>query len=119
MLADSVFLLKRFGLDSREPAGRGIPAGSKGRELEGVVQAQLHLARRGTNAGDLPEVTVLNVVIGISVAGDVEDIEEVSAETKYMLLPDVEVFEQRHVDLSITGRALAAIMCRTESVRSR
>src|SRR5579862_6730871 len=73
------------------------------------MQAQLDLTRRGTNAGDLPEATVVYVVIGVPVAGDVEDVEKVGAKTEYMLFPDVEVFEERHVDLPVTRRTLRTI----------
>src|SRR5579863_1163794 len=112
------FSTQAVRLDSRACRTGGFRQTRKGRELEGVMQAQLDLTRRGTNAGDLPEVAVLDVVVGVSVAGDVEDIEEVSAEAEHMLfLIQVKILEQRHIYLSITGRALAAVVGRTESIR--
>jgi hypothetical protein len=60
---------------------------------------------------------VLNRVIGVSVARNIENIEEVSPETKNMLLfPQMEVFEQGHVDLAISGSSLGAVSGRSKSV---
>jgi hypothetical protein len=87
--------------------------------LEGVVQAQLDLARRGTNAGDQTKAAVAYVVIGVSVARYVEDIEEVSPEAEHMIfLPQVKILEQGHVDLSIAWCALGAITRCAERIRS-
>ncbi len=50
------------------------------RALERVVRAQLDLTRRRTNAGNLTESGIARIIVGISVACDVEEIEEVSPE---------------------------------------
>ena len=69
------------------------------------MQTQLDLTCRRAHAADLTEAAVLNVVVRISVAGDIEDVEEVSAESDYLFAPDVEVFEEGSVDLSVSGSA--------------
>ena len=79
------------------------------------MQANLDLSCRRTNAGYLSEVGVLNVVVGISITGNVEEVKEVGAKTKHMVLaPNVEFFEQRAIDLAIAWRPLGIIVRRAE-----
>lgn len=62
--------------------------------LESVVQAKLYLPWRRTYAVDQPETAVVYVVVRVPVAGDVEDIEKIGAETDDVVFsPDVEVLE--------------------------
>ena len=85
--------------------------------LETVVQAELNLARRRTHTADLAKAGVSDSVVRVSVAGDVEDVEKVSAEAYDMLAPNMEIFEQRSIHLAITGRAFGAVAGVTESER--
>src|ERR1700685_41568 len=86
--------------------------------LETVMQAELNLPRRRTHAADQAEAAVGYVVIRVSVARYIEDIEEVSPEAQHMRFTlQMKVLEQGHVDLPITGGSLAAIMRCTERIR--
>jgi len=59
------------------------------------MQAKLDMPLLGTNAADRAEAGIRYVVIGISIAGNIEKIEEVRTETDDMLLAKyVEVFEE-------------------------
>ena len=49
------------------------------------MQAKLNLPYTRTHVADLPEVAVGNSVIRVAVTGDIEEVEEISAETKHML----------------------------------
>ena len=63
--------------------------------LEHVMQAELNLSRRRSHGTDQAKRTVVYTTVGVPVADNVEDVEEVGAETKYMLLvPQMEVLEQ-------------------------
>ena len=87
-----------------------LHAPSLGSPLESVVQAKLYLPGRRAHAVDQAETAVIYVVVGVPIAGDVEDVEKISAETEDMILfPAVKVFEQRHIDLAIAGSTLAAV----------
>ena len=44
------------------------------------MQAELYLPRRRADAADLTEVAIRDSIVGISVACDVKDVEEVGAE---------------------------------------
>jgi len=62
--------------------------------LETVVQAELYLPRRRAHAVDQAEAAVVYVVVGVSIARDVKEVEKISAETEDVILsPDVEVLE--------------------------
>jgi hypothetical protein len=59
------------------------------------VQAELNVSLLGANAADGTEVTVTDPVVGISVTGNIEEIEEVSTEAQNALFtPQVEVLEE-------------------------
>ena len=87
--------------------------------LKDVMQTELYLSCRGTDASDLAKVAVCNRVIGVSITRDVENIEEVRAEADHLLSPNMEVFEQRGVHLPVPRCALGAVMRGTEGKRSR
>lgn len=75
------------------------------------MQAELNLAWWRAHAADQTKAGVVDVVIGVAVAGYVKDVEEIGAEAEdVILLPDVEVLEQRHIDLAIAGSTLAAVV---------
>ena len=58
------------------------------------MQAELNLARRRAHGIDKTERRICNIVVGVPITGDVEDIEEISPETEHMLLfPNVKVLE--------------------------
>ena len=78
------------------------------------MQAQLDLACRRAHAADLTEGGILHVVVGIPVAGDVEDVEEVSAETDDLFTPDVKVLEEGSINLAVSGSALGVDGCSAE-----
>ena len=63
--------------------------------LEAVMQAKLNLPCRRTDAADHSEAfSVRYAVVGISVACDVEEVEEVRAESQDVLFaPEVEILE--------------------------
>jgi hypothetical protein len=65
---------------------RAIADGGPHARLKGVMQAELYLSRRRADAADLTKVAVSDSVVGIAIAGDVEDVEEVGAEAQYVLL---------------------------------
>ena len=52
------------------------------------MQAELNLPRWRTHGTDQPPRTVVDTTVGIPVAGNIEDIEEISPETENMLLED-------------------------------
>ena len=63
--------------------------------LEAVMQAKLDMPLLRTNAADRAEAGIRDVVIGIPIAGNIEEIEEVRTETDDVLLAKyVEVFEE-------------------------
>ena len=78
--------------------------------LKAVMEAELDLPWWRTYAADESEAAVRYCVVGIPVAGNVEHIKEVGAEAKNVLfLPDMEVLEQRHIDLPIPRSTLGAV----------
>ena len=84
--------------------------------LESVVQAELDLPRRRTDAADLAKITIGDSTVGIAVAGKVENIEEVSPEGEHIAFaPKMEVLEQRGVDLAVAGPAFGTVVRGTES----
>ena len=88
--------------------------------LEHVMQAELNLARWRTYRTDQAPGTVINTVVGVSVAGNIEDVEEIRPEAEYVaLFPQVEVLEQGHVDLPITRGTLRAVTSSSKGIGSR
>src|SRR5579864_1808377 len=88
--------------------------------LEHVMQAELNLSRRRSHGTDQAPRTVVNTAVGVPVADNVEDVKEVGSESKHMLLvPQMEVLEQGHVDLPIAWRTLGTVMGRSKRIRSR
>lgn len=86
--------------------------------LEHVMQAELNLSRWRSHGTDQAKRTVVYTTVGVPVAGNVKDVEEVSAETEHMLLfPQMEVLKQRHVDLPIAWATLGAVVTSPESIR--
>ena len=74
----------------------------------------------GTNAANCAEAGIRYVVIRIPIAGNIENIEEVSTETNDVLLAKyVEVLEERRVDATVAGGAFRAIVRRSECERRR
>ena len=73
--------------------------------LEGVLQRDLDVAFGGVSVGDGAEVGICHGIIRRVVAGDIECVEEVSAEVKALLPPHGEGFKHGHVDLLIAGSA--------------
>lgn len=57
------------------------------------MQAELNLSCWGTHAGDLPKTAIVEVVIRVAVAGNIENVEEVGSETYHLLAPNVKVLE--------------------------
>lgn len=74
------------------------------------MQAQLYLPRRRPDSTDQAKAAVIYVVVRIPVAGNVEDVEKVSAEAEDVPLPDMEVLEQRSVHLPVTGSAFRTVL---------
>src|ERR1022692_1536699 len=74
--------------------------------LEGVMQTELDLSWRRAYSANLTEIAVGYPVVGISVAGDVKDVEEIGAEANYLFAPHVKVLEQRSIDLSVARGTL-------------
>lgn len=86
--------------------------------LEHVMQAELNLSRRRPYGADQPPRTVVYTIVRVPVAGNVEDVEEVRPEAKHMLLvPQMEVLKQGHVDLPIAWATLGTVMSSPESIR--
>ena len=77
--------------------------------LEAVVQAQLYLTFRGANGGNLTEAAIGNSIIRVPVTRDVESVKEIGPKTDSMLVPDVEILKERHIDLAVAGTALGAV----------
>ena len=71
--------------------------------LEVVVQGELDLPCLRADVGDLAEVRIGDTVVRVVVAGDVESIEEVSAELDILVLGDVELLAAGEVHL-VEGR---------------
>ena len=85
--------------------------------LELVVERELKTPLFVANAVDYAEIAVLNSVVRISVVSHVQEVEEVRTEAKRLLMKDVEVLEQRRVELIETGGALRAVGPCPEHVR--
>src|SRR4029077_5374151 len=84
------------------------------------MQAELNLSRGRSYGTDQAKRTVVYTTVGVPVAANVEDVEEVGSETKYMLLvPQMEVLEQGHIHLPIAWAALGTVMSRSKRIRSR
>jgi hypothetical protein len=69
------------------------------------MQAELYLPRRRADAADLTEVAIRDSIVGISVACDVKDVEEVGAESDDLFAPHVDVLKQGSVDLAVARGA--------------
>ena len=72
------------------------------------MQRELNSSLLPADSVDLPEGRVLNVVIGIAVVRDIEDVEGVGPEAQALTLGDVEVLEGRGIDRRIAWRSFAA-----------
>jgi hypothetical protein len=84
------------------------------------MQAELNLSRGRSHGTDQAKRTVVYTTVGVPVADNVEDVEEVGPETEDMLLfPQMEVLKQGHVDLPIAWRTLGTVMGRSKRIRSR
>jgi hypothetical protein len=83
-----------------------MAARRKDPRLKIVVQANLYMPLLRARAGYLTEVAVRYPVVGISVAGDVEEVKEIGTEAKYIFAPYVEVLEQGNIDLAVARGAL-------------
>ena len=82
--------------------------------------ARVRTNRPATLVADIAEVTVRYPVVGISVAGHIENVEEVGPDAEHMLLaPDVEVLEQGSVDLTIARTAFGVVVRGTKGIGSR
>ena len=82
------------------------------------MQTELDLPRRAADVADQSKAGVLYAVIRVCIARYVEDIEKVSTEADDVLLRDVEVLEQRGINLSEPWRALSAVLRSAEGVRT-
>ena len=83
------------------------------------MQAELYLSWGRAYPADLTEIAVGYSVVGISVAGDVENIEEVGPEADHVLLaPDVEVLEQGSVNLTVARSAFGVVVRGTKGIGS-
>lgn len=81
------------------------------------MQAELNLPRWRTHGTDQTPRTVINPIVGVPIAGNVEDVEEIRPEAEDVLLfPHMEVFEEGHVDLPIARGTLRAVARGTEGV---
>lgn len=88
--------------------------------LKHVMQTELNLPRGRAHGTDQAPGTVVNPIVGVPIAGNVEDVEEIRPEAEYMLLlPQVEVLKQRHIDLPIAGCTLGAVVGSSKRIRSR
>jgi hypothetical protein len=101
------------GLDVQEltPSGARI-------FLKDVMQTELYLPRRRADTTDPTKIVQRWVggeiryrIIGVSITGNIEDIEKVSTEPNYLFMPYVKVFEQRSINLPITRSAFGAVVC--------
>ena len=72
------------------------------------MQRELNLALWRSDVGDLAEAGVSDTVVGVGVAGDVEEVEEIGTEAEGLAFSDVEVLEDGAVDLFLAGGAFAA-----------
>src|ERR1700755_1607886 len=76
------------------------------RKSETIMRTELDLPRRRTDIGYLSKITVGYVVVGISIARDVEHVEEICTESDCLSLGHVEFLECREIHLPEAGRAL-------------
>lgn len=90
--------------------------------LKDVMQAELYLPRRRADTSDPTKIVQRWVggeiryrIIGVSITGNIEDIEKVSTEPNYLFMPYVKVLEQRSINLSITRCALV-LLCAVPNV---
>ena len=61
--------------------------------LETIMQTELYPALLRTDVSYLAETAVLYIVVGISVASNVEEVKEISAEPKHLFSPHVKLLE--------------------------
>ena len=67
--------------------------------------AELYLALRRANTGNLSKIAVRHVVVRVLIADKVKGVEEIGTETNHVLFHDVKVFEDRGIDLAVAGCA--------------
>lgn len=84
-------------------------------DLETVMQAELYLPRGGAYAADLAEAAIANIIVWVSIAGNIENVEKISSEAEHLFVPEVEVLEQRHINLAIAGSPFGAVTRAAES----
>jgi hypothetical protein len=65
----------------------------------------------------LPKLLSVIPVSGFSVAGNVEGVEGVKAETHRLLTNYMKVLERGHVDVEVSGPACVAIARRSKGIR--
>jgi hypothetical protein len=76
--------------------------------LERVVCTEFYRTRSALAAGDLAEVRAVHAAVWVIVADEIEHIVGICAETDYMALGDMEILEERAVDLFETWGPLRA-----------
>src|SRR5215469_15900101 len=79
------------------------------------MQAELYLPRGGAHAADLAEAAIANIIVWVSIAGNIENVEKISSEAEHLFVPEVEVLEQRHINLAIAGSPFGAVTRAAES----
>ncbi len=67
--------------------------------LEPVFQRQSNIATVADRVRDLPEGSVRNVAVGLSIAGDVEGVEGIRTELEMMPVMHAQGLRQGHVDI--------------------
>ena len=78
------------------------------------MQAELNLPLWRTDSIYLAEVAVVDAVVRISIADNVEDVEKVGAESEDVFAPNVEILKEGSIHLAIAGSALRVDACRAE-----
>lgn len=110
------------GQEERADALMRLPFQELGR-LEGVLQSELEearirsITREGARSGDLTAARRDTRIVGITVGGSIEQVEDVRTELQVLLAVGREGFEKRHVDAVIAGAI--GLAARAADIRKR
>src|SRR6185437_4309142 len=74
------------------------------------MQAELYGARGGAGVADQTKRAIVDIVVRISIAGNVECVKEVDTESHHLFVPDAEVLEQRQIDLAVARPTLGTVV---------
>ncbi len=71
---------------------------------EGILKRKLNMPLGRIRCCNLPKICIGDQPVGLAVAGNIEEVEEVAAEVNVMILDQPKRLLNRHIDLLIARR---------------